>query len=241
MERLHAAVLRYAPAVLYLVPDFQNPVGVTLSLAKRQMIIELAERYNFRVIEDVCYRKLRYRGTELPLLRDLDPRHVITLGSYSKVLSPGLRVGYVIAPAGQIKALARVAEATYLAPVLPTQATVAEYIQRGWFESHLEHLRTLYRPRLEAVLQMTRRYLAGVNVSAPDGGFFVSLMIPPEAAIDLEARAREQGVVLEPDWPFFANPDRFDAPRFPRLIRLPFCALPPEHIDERVRRLAALL
>src|ERR687883_1137809 len=138
IERLEAALEREVPAFLYLVPDFQNPAGATLSLEKRRRVVELANEYGFWVIEDVPYRKLRYRGEDLPLLREIDASRVITMSSFSKLLSPGIRVGFMIAPSDLIGAVTKLGEDTYLSPVLPTQAAVAHYLRRGFFETKVE-------------------------------------------------------------------------------------------------------
>jgi len=242
IERLEAAIARQVPAFVYLVPDFQNPAGVTLALAKRRAIVDLANRHGFWVIEDVPYRKLRYRGESLPLLREIDPSRIITMSSFSKLLSPGIRVGYMVAPVGLVEAVTRLGEDTYLSPVLPTQAAVAEFIQRGWLEPNIERLKELYRPRWEAMIGATRRYLTGVESSVPDGGFFVSVMLPAGAnTANLVARAKEIGLILTPGQPFFADPDAGEAPNGDRFVRLPFCAVTPEQIDEGVRRLASLV
>lgn len=151
VERLEAALEREVPTFLYLVPDFQNPAGATLSLEKRRKVVELAERYDFTVIWDVPYRKLRYEGEDLPLLREIDPFHVITMSSFGKLLSPGIRVGFMLAPEESVRAVTKLGEDTYLAPVLPTQAAVAEYLRRGWLKPNIERLKELYRPRLNAM------------------------------------------------------------------------------------------
>ncbi|MFL5802004.1 MAG: PLP-dependent aminotransferase family protein [Roseiflexaceae bacterium] len=242
VERLEAAVQQQTPAFLYLVPDFQNPAGLTTSLDKRRAIVELANRHGFWVIEDVPYRRLRYRGESVPLLREIDPARIITLSSFSKLLSPGMRVGYMVAPAALVEAVTKLAEDTYLSPVLPTQAAVAQYIQRGWLAPNIERLKQLYRPRWEAMTGAIGRYLPGVEASAPDGGFFVSVTLPADAnAAGLVARAKERGLILTPGQPFFADPDAGTAPDGERFVRLPFCAVTPEQIDEGVRRLASLL
>ena len=147
VDRLEAALEREVPAFVYLVPDFQNPAGATLSLEKRQRVVELANRYGFWVIEDIPYRKLRYRGEDLPLLREIDPSRVITMSSFSKLLSPGIRVGFMIAPEELVRAVTRLGEDTYLSPVLPTQAAVSEYLRRDWLRPNVERLKELYRPR----------------------------------------------------------------------------------------------
>lgn len=242
IERLQAAVEQQAPAFLYLVPDFQNPAGTTTSLAKRRAIVDLASRFGFWVIEDVPYRKLRYRGEELPLLREIDAKRTITVSSFSKLLSPGIRVGYMVAPTALVEAITKLAEETYLAPVLPAQAAVAEYIRRGWLQPNIDTLKQLYRPRWEAMRQAIQRHLPGVIASQPDGGFFLSIMLPKEANTqNLVARAKDVGLVLTPGQPFFADPDQGQALDGERFVRLPFCAVTPEQIDEGVRRLAHLL
>jgi len=242
VERLEAALEREVPAFVYLVPDFQNPAGATLSLEKRQKVVELANRYGFWVIEDIPYRKLRYRGEDLPLLREIDPSRVITMSSFSKLLSPGIRVGFMIAPTELVRAVTRLGEDTYLSPVLPTQAAVAEYLRRDWLRPNVERLKELYRPRWQTMAEAVRRELPEAHAFIPDGGFFVSVMLPEEANTDnLAGRAKDIGLVLTPGASFFADPDDGEAAPGDRFVRLPFCAVTPEQIDEGVRRLASLV
>ncbi len=242
VERLEAALKRAVPAFLYLVPDFQNPAGATMSLEKRRRVVELAAEYNFWVIEDIPYRKLRYQGENLPMLREIDPAHVITMSSFSKLLSPGLRVGYLVAPAELVGRVTRLAEDTYLSPVLPPQAAVSEFIRRGWLQPNIDKLKTLYRPRWQAMVDAVRRELPQAQAYIPEGGFFVSVMLPEDAnSENLVARARDCGLILTPGAAFFADPDDAVAPPGDRFVRLPFCAVTPEQIAEGVRRLAGLL
>ena len=242
VERLEKRLEREVPAFLYLVPDFQNPAGATLSLEKRRRVVELAERYDFWVVEDVPYRKLRYGGEDLRLLRELGPERVITMSSFSKLLSPGMRVGFMIAPADLIRALTRLGEDTYLSPVLPTQAAVAEYLKRGWLAPNIERLKDLYRPRWRTMSESVRRELPDAQAFIPEGGFFVSVMLPEEANTEnLVGRAKDIGLVLTSGAPFFADPDEGDAVPGDRFVRLPFCAVKPEQIEEGVKRLASLL
>ena len=242
VERLERALRREVPAFLYLVPDFQNPAGATLSLEKRRRVVELANGYGFPVIEDVPYRKLRYRGEDLPLLRDIDPSHVITMSSFSKLLSPGIRVGFMVASPELIGSLTKLGEDTYLSPVLPTQAAVAEYLRRGWLAPNVERLKALYRPRWKAMADAVRSELPVAQAFIPDGGFFVSVMLPEDARTeDLVGRAGERGLVLTSGAAFFADPDSGQETPGDRFVRLPFCAVTPEQIVEGVRRLASLL
>jgi 2-aminoadipate transaminase len=242
VERLEAALEREVPAFLYLVPDFQNPAGATLSLEKRQRVVELANQHGFWVIEDIPYRKLRYRGEDLPLLREIDPSRVITMSSFSKLLSPGIRVGFKIAPSDLVRAVTRLGEDTYLSPVLPTQAAVAEYLRRDWLRPNIERLKDLYRPRWQTMEEAVRREMPDAHAFIPDGGFFVSVMLPEEANTDnLVGRAEDVGLVLTPGALFFADSDGGELVPGDRFVRLPFCAVTSEQIDEGVRRLASLV
>src|SRR5918997_4922558 len=242
VDRLEAALTREVPAMLYLVPDFQNPAGATLSLHKRRRVVELANEYGFWVIEDVPYRKLRYRGEDLPLLREIDGSRVITMSSFSKLLSPGIRVGFMIASEQLVDAVTALGEDTYLAPVLPTQATVAEFMGRGLLEPNIERLKELYTPRWKRMSEAVRRELPDAQAFIPGGGFFVSVMLPEEAnTTNLVGRAKDAGLVLTPGAAFFADSEDGETVPGDRFVRLPFCAVTPEQIDEGVRRLAGLL
>ena len=242
IERLEAALGREVPAFLYLVPDFQNPAGATLSLQKRQRVVELADRCGFWVIEDIPYRKLRYEGEDLPLLREIDPSHVITMSSFSKLLSPGMRVGFMISPEDLIRDVTALGEDTYLSPVLPTQAAVAEYLRRGLLGPNVERLKDLYTPRWKAMASAVRRELPGAQAFIPSGGFFVSVMLPEEANTEnLMGRAKDTGLVLTPGAAFFADSMEGGAADGDRFVRLPFCAVTPDQIEEGVGRLRSLL
>jgi 2-aminoadipate transaminase len=241
LAALEEALTRYKPVFMYIVPDFQNPAGVTTSAAKRQVLVELAERHNFWLVEDVPYRTLRYAGTSAPLLRDLKPERVITVSSYSKLISPGIRVGYLVGPTELVKSLTRLAEDTTLAPVLPTQAAVVEFHKRGYFNVNLESLKQLYAPRLQAIIKALKTYLPAVPFAEPEGGFFVSINLP--RAENLLERARQAGLVLTDGRAFFADPIDESEDRThlgENFVRLPFCALTEEQIEEGVKRLAEL-
>jgi len=242
VERLEAALGREVPAFLYLVPDFQNPAGATLSLEKRRRVVELADRYGFWVIEDIPYRKLRYEGDDVPLLREFDPARVITMSSFSKLLSPGIRVGFMISPEDFTKGVTALGEDTYLSPVLPTQAAVAEYLRRGLLGPNVEQLKDLYTPRWKAMSGAVRREFPGARAFIPSGGFFVSVMLPEDAHTEnLVGRAEDIGLVLTPGAAFFADPQEGEKADGDRFVRLPFCAVTPGQIEEGVGRLASLL
>ncbi|GAC1355360.1 MAG: PLP-dependent aminotransferase family protein [Ktedonobacteraceae bacterium] len=243
IEALEKAIARQVPAFMYIIPDFQNPAGVTTSAEKRQALVDLAERHDFLLVEDVPYRTLRYTGESAPLLRELDAERVLTISSYSKLISPALRVGYLVGPVDLVKKLTKLAEETILAPVLPTQATVVEFHKRGYFASNLESLKELYAPRLNSIVAALKKYLPNIPFAEPEGGFFVSIYLPEQTNSDtfLE-RAQVAGLALTNGRDFFADMlEGGEDSMGKRFVRLPFCALTSEQIEEGVRRLATLL
>lgn len=232
IDRLKAELTTSTPKVFYLIPDFQNPSGVTTSSEKRKELVRLAEECGFYLVEDAPYRLLRYRGKEAPALRDLLPDRVIHISSFSKTLSPGMRIGYMILPLTLAPSFHKWSEDTYIHPVLPTEGIVNEYCRKGLLEPNIEKLKNLYRPRLDAILNALRQHLKGATWIEPEGGFFVSVTLPE--AIDGHAlwkNARDFGIVLTDGRGFF--PDG----KGENFVRLPFCALRPDEIEEGIRRL----
>ncbi len=225
------------PVLLYLVADFQNPSGIVLSAEKRLRVAALARQYGFWIIEDAPYRRLRYRGEELPTLLSLAPDRVLFMSSYSKLISPGLRVGYVVSPPALSAELAKMAEDTYINPSYFNQAIVYEFIQRQWLEPHIAQLKALYHPRLDAMLSALEHHLSGLATwTRPEGGFFVGVTLKaPVTADDLLSEARAANLVLTDGRGFFANGDG------DRFVRLPFCALTLSEIEEGVARLGAVV
>jgi DNA-binding transcriptional MocR family regulator len=148
----------------------------------------------------------------------------------------------MISPEDLIHEVTALGEDTYLSPVLPTQAAVTEYLRRGLLGPNVERLKDLYTPRWKAMSGAVRRELPGAQAFIPSGGFFVSVMLPEDANTEnLVGRASDVGLVLTPGAAFFADPERGDRADGDRFVRLPFCAVPPEQIEEGVRRLASLL
>ncbi len=234
LDALEAALAREVPKVFYLIADFQNPSGATLSAAKRARIAALAERHGFWLLEDAPYRPLRYRGEQLPALAELAPSRTLHMSSFTKQIGPGVRVGYLMGERATIAQLAQVANDTYISPNLIGEAIVYEFCARGWLEPQLERLRTLYGPRLTAIGAALRASLPEADWIEPDGGFFLSITLPDGVtSAALGRRAAEVGLSLSDGRGFFPNPA--DGERF---LRLPFCALTPEQIDEGIRRLA---
>lgn len=224
------------PKFFYIIPDFQNPGGITTSLAKRERLVELAERHDFWVVEDSPYRELRYWGEEVPTIFSLGLQKVLHLSSFSKVLSPGMRVGYITGPEHLVSELAKVAEDTYITPNMLSQGMVYEYCQRGWLEPNIERLKNLYRPRLEALALALEEYLPQAQWTKPEGGFFIGVYLPSGVDISLlKARAQEEGMKLSDGRGFFPDEDGG------AFLRLPFCALSADEIQEGIGRLSSIV
>ena len=233
---LEAALAAGKPKLLYTVPDFQNPAGTTLSDEKRRRLAELAAEHGFFIVEDVPYRHLRYSGVEEPTIQSLAPEHVLQLSSFSKLLSPGIRTGYLIGPAKVVARVAKVAEDTYITPALPSQGIVYEFCRRGLVEPTTATLKDLYRPRLAATLESLAVAFPDADYPRPEGGYFIGVSLAasiPSAAL-LEA-AKAAGLILTNGDGFFLEPPTRT------FVRIPFCGVSPTEIREGVARLSTVV
>ncbi len=234
LAALEAVLGQEVPKLMYVIPDFQNPSGATMSLAKRERLVALARRYDVRLLEDAPYRPLRYRGTQLPALFDLAPERTLYMSSFTKQISPGVRVGYLLGEPAMLKKLAKVAEDTYITPNLVGAAAVYEFCQRGYLDNQLKSLRTLYSERMDVLCTTLRELLPSAKWIEPDGGFFLSITLAEGTTNEaLRKNAAALQLNLSDGRGFFPVPS--DGERF---LRLPFCALTPDEIREGVRRLA---
>ena len=233
LAALEAAIRQHRPKLFYTIPDFQNPAGATCSRDKRQRIVELAEHHGVLILEDAPYRLLRYRGSEEPTLRSLAPRCVLHMSSFTKLIAPGVRAGFVIGEPPLIARIAKVAEDTYISPGSVAHAITWEWCRRGLLPPQIERLKALYAPRLAACLTALEHHMPDAEATRPDGGFFLSLTLPPGVTTTaVRAAAAQRNLNLADGLAFF--PDGGGE----RFLRLPFCALTPGQIDEGVRRLS---
>lgn len=227
-------IREYHPLMIYVISDFQNPSGTTMSEGKRHDFATLADRYNLLVLEDIPYRRLRYTGQDVPTIQSMIPDRTIELTSFSKLLSPGLRVGVAFGPEQYMDRLGKTAQDTYITPSLLSQAAVFEFIDRGLLPAQVEKLHDLYRPRLSRLLAALDAEMADLGRWAtPEGGFFVGVTLNRDVKAEtLIARGLDEGIQLTNGRDFFADG------RGDMFVRLPFCALSTREIDEGVQVLA---
>jgi 2-aminoadipate transaminase len=230
-------IREHHPLMTYVISDFQNPSGTTMSEAKRRAFAALAAQYGMLVLEDLPYRRLRYAGDDIPTIQSMIPDRTIELTSFSKLLSPGLRVGVALGPQQYMDRLGKTAQDTYITPALLPQATVFEFIDRGLLPAQIEKLHNLYRPRLSRLLTTLDAEMADLGTWArPEGGFFVGVTLNKSVKAEtLIAMGLAKGIQLTNGRDFFAD-GRGDT-----FVRLPFCALTTDEIDEGVRILAQVV
>jgi len=233
IEALEGELERRTPKFFYVIPDFQNPAGATCSAEKRRRIAELARQHGFLIVEDAPYRLLRYRGEDEPTLRSLAPEHTLHMSSFTKLIAPGVRVGFAIGDAGLLQRLARAAEDTYISPGYVAHGVTFEWCRGGKLEPQIARLKALYAPRLDACRSALERHMPDAVATKPDGGFFLSLTLPEGASTTaVRVAAAKKNLVLADGLAFFPNGGG------ERFLRLPFCALTPAEIEEGIRRLA---
>jgi 2-aminoadipate transaminase len=225
------------PKLCYVVATFSNPSGATLAAARRRHLAELAGRYRFVVVEDDPYRVLRFRGADLAPVLAHDSE-VAYLGSFSKVVAPGLRVGYVAAPDWLVRPLVLAKQATDLATATLTQVLVAHLLgQPGWLDGHVRMLQQLYAARAGALLTGLDQRLAGrlTVLAPPDGGMFAwaTITAADVTAPALAAAALDHGVAVVPGAQFAVDDS------FHHHVRLSFSALSPAELAEAADRLAS--
>ena len=233
IEALEQALERQVPKFFYVIPDFQNPAGATCSLQKRQQIAALAERHGFLLVEDAPYRLLRYRGKAEPTLYGLAPDRTLHMSSFTKLIAPGVRTGFMIGDPALLTKVGKVAEDTYISPGYVAQGITNEWCRRGLLPPQIERLKALYGPRLEACLSALGSYMPDAVPTRPEGGFFLSLTLPQGVQTTaVRAEAAKRALNLADGLAFFPEGGG------ERFLRLPFCALSPGEIDEGIRRLA---
>jgi 2-aminoadipate transaminase len=224
------------PKLLYTIPDFQNPAGVSLSAERREALVELARRHGILVLEDVAYRELSFAEERPPSLWSLAPEVVVQAGTFSKTFFPGVRLGWAAGPAEVVSKLIWAKQNTDQCAGALGQRLLEEYGRRGLLDEGLARARALYRARRDAIMAALDGHVGdGASWTRPEGGFFTWLELPPGGdAIAVAGRALEAGVAVVPGPPFFP------AGGGERHLRLSFSRADEGEIDEGIRRLGPL-
>jgi len=235
LERRLADGLR--PKLVYTIPDHQNPAGVSLARERRELLVELARRHGFLIVEDVAYRELGFDDEAEPSLWSLAPDVVMQAGTTSKTLFPGVRLGWAVGPADVSAQLVSAKQNTDQCAGALGQRLFEEYVRRGWIDEQLVQSRSLYRRKCERMLAALERCMPeGTRWTSPKGGFFSWLTLPDGGdAGDLARRAVDRGVAIVPGSLFFADGSGGNN------VRLSFSLVEETKIDDGIERLASLV
>ncbi len=220
----------------HVIPNFHNPAGCTLSAEKRVRLVELAAEHDFWLFEDDPYRELPFEGEALETMLSIDTDgRVVHASSFSKTVSPGVRVGYLAGPAAEIGALAKRANETYISPNMLAEAVVLELCRSGGLDSNIEFVKGALRDRRDALVEALREQIPEAEFVVPGGGYFLWLDLAAGTETPaLLAEAKGEGVA------FVAGPD-FMIEGGENSLRLSFASVPPERIPEGVARIARAL
>ncbi len=231
------------PKFIYVVPDFQNPSGITISLAKREALLDLSYEYDVPIVEDSPYRDLRYAGETIPAIFTLDQKrdgdHVIGLYTFSKLFCPGMRVGFNIGPAEVVKRMTHIKEGNVLNTPKWNQDMCLAFLEVMDLEKHLENCRAYYREKLGVFLETMAEHFppeTGVSWTRPEGGLFLWASLPPHIDTDeLFFEAIEHKVAFVPGAQFYGdNPEH-------NHMRINFSFVSKEQLAVAVERLAACI
>lgn len=236
VDLLEKQLQQHHPKLIYTIPNFHNPTGTCLSGTRRHELIILADRYNIPILEDDFVGDLRYEGRAQPALKALDPGgRVIHISTFSKMLMPGLRVGFLVADGPVYDGLVKFKRVNDLATSSLIQRALHDYVTVGRYQAHLRRSSQIFRKRRDAMLAALQRFLPGrFQYETPQGGLFLWLKLPGELSADqLLPLAIREGVDFMPGSGFFLN--QADGAGW---LRLNFAVQPEDKIAEGIRRLA---
>jgi len=222
------------PKLAHVIPNFHNPAGCTLSLKKRERLIELAEQYDFVLFEDDPYVELRFAGEQLPTMLSMDQNgKVVYASSFSKTVCPGIRVGYLAGPAELIGQTRKLATSTYISPNMVAQSIVAEFCESGAIDRSIETVKNALRERLDVLCQALEAELPEAEFVVPEGGYFLWIDLPEGTDVARIAElAGERGVVFVKGVDFLMEGGE-------NSLRIAYSGVPADQIGEAVSRLAA--
>ena len=239
-EDVEEKIKEYHPKMVYVIPTFHNPTGRTLSTERRKCLAEIGSKYDVLILEDDPYRDLRYSGEELPPIKSFDKTgHTILANSFSKIFSPGARLGYVYADHAIIERLFDAKTATNSHTSTISQVLCAEFFNRGYFDAHLENVRAIYKERRDVMIESIDKYLPeGTKRVFPDGGLFTWVELPGNInTTDLLKEAVEHKVAFVAGEGFFTE----GGGKGQNCMRISFGNVPPEKIRIGMERLGKLI
>lgn len=206
-EHLEELIKTVHPKLIYTIPTFQNPTGRTLCLERRKKVAELANKYGVVVAEDDPYRDLRYRGADLPPIKAFDENGwVVFLGSFSKVISPGLRVGYMAGDPGIIRKCTIGKQSSDVHTTNLSQAVVDQFLRRNMLPDHIRRISSAYAQQCNAMLKHLECFPAGISSTKPEGGLFIWVDLPENiSALSLLQKAIERKVAFVPGTHFYVD------------------------------------
>ena len=222
---------------LYMIPDFQNPSGESLTLEERRMLVGLAQKHDFLIVEDSPYRELRYEGEHVPVMYSIDPDRVIHLGSFSKIFAPGFRLGWAIAHPEILDKIYVCKQSLDLCPPIFDQYVAAEFLESGRLDENLVKSISLYKGKRDLLLGLLERHMPdGVRWTRPEGGLFLFLTLPEGfEAVKFYDKALDAGVAYVAGEFFYPDGNGKNT------MRLNFSFMSEERIAEGVKLLAELL
>ncbi len=237
IDNLEEKIIQYRPKMIYVVPNFQNPSGITMSYQRRKALMNLVFRHQIAMIDDNPYGELRYSGTPLPSLRGLGGDAVIQLGTFSKLISPGLRIGWICAPVSAIAIIEKAKQAVDLHSSTFSQFIAAEFLKRGFLDPHIERIREAYALKRDTMIAAMKEYFpSSVRWPHPDGGLFLWVQLPENVSASMVfQQALHAGVAFIHGRPF--HPDGTGD----NTMRLNFASSSPENIVEGIKRLGKVL
>ena len=221
----------------YAIPDFQNPSGQTMTLAQRSELVELARKYDFLIVEDSPYRELRYEGSPVPTIYSLAPERTLHLGSFSKIMAPGFRLGWVIGAPELLDMIYVCKQALDLCPPIMDQYLAAEFMGSGELDKNLAHTIELYRGKRDYMLELLEKYMPeGVSWTHPEGGLFLFVTLPEGYdTVALYDRALSAGVAYVAGSFFYVDGSHKNT------MRLNFSFLDTERMEPGIKLLASLI
>jgi len=236
LEAFEAALAEGPIRLAHVIPNFHNPAGCTLSAEKRVRLVELAAEHGFWIFEDDPYRELPFEGEALETMLSLDQAdRVVHASSFSKTVSPGVRVGYLAGPADEVAKLAKRANETYISPNMLAESVVLELCGSGGLDRNIEFVKGALRDRRDALVEALREQIPEAEFVVPGGGYFLWLDLSEGTDTPvLLAEAKGEGVA------FVAGPD-FMIEGGTNSLRLSFASVPPERVAEGVARIARAL